>query len=86
MLSEKEVIAYFIFFIFLFFSNMLNHMKVAKNLIEYLEDCKDEIEEVDKAWYQQALKFLDDYQTEIQEELEWEYSERYTPTESKFVF
>lgn len=65
---------------------MLNHMKVAKNLIEYLEDRKDEIEEIDKAWYQQALKFLDDYQSEIQDELEWEYSERYAPTESKFAF
>lgn len=61
-------------------------MKVTKNLIEYLEDRKDEIEDADKVWYQQALKFLDNYQSDIQDELEWEYSERYIPADSKFAF
>ena len=65
---------------------MLNHMKVTKNLIEYLEDRKDEIEDTDKAWYQQALKFLDDYNADIQEEMEREYNEKYIPADSKFVF
>lgn len=64
----------------------MNHIKVAKYLIEYLEDRKDELADTEQAWYQQAIKFLDDYRSEIQEELEWEYSERYTPTESKFAF
>ena len=86
MLSEKEVIAYFKNFILLFFFKMMNHMKVAKYLIQYLEDRKDELEDADKAWYQQALKFLDDYKSEIQEELEREYNERYTPADSKFAF
>lgn len=61
-------------------------MKVTKNLIEYLEDRKDEIEDADKVWYQQALKFLDDYNTDIQEEMEREYNEKYIPADSKFAF
>lgn len=64
----------------------MNHMKVVKYLIQYLEDRIDEVADTEREWYQQAIKFLDDYRSEIQEELEWEYSERYTPTESKFAF
>lgn len=64
----------------------MNHMKVAKYLIEYLEDRKDELADTEMAWYEQAIKFLDDYKSEIQDELELEYSEKYTPAESKFVF
>lgn len=64
----------------------MNHMKVAKYLIEYLEDRKDELADTERAWYEQALKFLDDYKSELQDELDREYSEKYTPAESKFVF
>ena len=65
---------------------MINHMKVAKYLIEYLEDRIDEIVDTERAWYQQAVKFLDDYKSEIQDELEREYREKYSPAESKFAF
>lgn len=67
---------------------MLNHVKVAKYLIEYLEDRKDELvdNESVRDWFQQAIKFLDDYKNEIQDELEWEHNEKYIPADSYYNF
>jgi hypothetical protein len=65
---------------------MLNEMKVVKHLIEYLQDRADEIVDDEKTWYQQALRFLDDYLIDIQDELEQEYTEKYTPAESYYSF
>lgn len=67
---------------------MLNEIKSIKNLIEYLEDRKDEVDgdESMREWYQQALRFLDDYLVDIKDELEQEYTEKYTPAESYYNF
>ena len=66
----------------------MNHIKVTKYLIQYLEDRRDELvdNESVRDWYQQAINFLDDYRLDVQDELEREYNERYVPAESKFAF
>ena len=58
---------------------MLNEMKTVKNLIQYLEDRKDELVDNEKEGYEVALRFLDDYLIDTQDELELEYSEKYVP-------
>ena len=58
---------------------MLNEMKAVKNLIQYLEDRKDELVDNEKEWYNQSLHFLNDYLTDTQDELELEYAEKYVP-------
>jgi len=58
---------------------MLNEMKTVKNLIQYLEDRKDELVDKEKEGYGVALRFLDDYLTDTQDELELEYAEKYVP-------
>jgi len=65
---------------------MLNEMRTVKNLIQYLEDRKDELTDNEKEWYTQALRFLDDYLVDVQDELEQEYTEKYTPAESYYSF
>lgn len=65
---------------------MLNEMKTTKNLIQYLEDRKDELTDNEKEGYTQALRFLDDYLTDTQDDLELEYAEKYTPAESYYSF
>ena len=66
---------------------MLNELKTVKNLIEYLEDRKDELTEHERNGYDQALRFLDEYLTDTQDELEFEYADnKYAPAESYYWF
>lgn len=65
---------------------MLNEMRTVKNLIQYLEDRKDELTDNEKEGYEVALRFLDDQITQIQDDLEREYAEKYTPAESYYGF
>ena len=67
---------------------MFTQMNAIKDIIQYLEDREDEVEnEIEKkTWYKQALSFLNDYLTDIQDELEHEYADKYNTVESYYYF
>ena len=67
---------------------MFTQMNATKDLIQYLEDREDEVEnEIQiKAWYKQALSFLNDYLTDVQDELDHEYADKYNTVESYYYF
>jgi len=67
---------------------MVNHMKATRDIIQYLEDREDEVEnEIQtKAWYKQTLSFLQDYLTDVQDELDHEYADKYNTVESYYYF
>ena len=86
-LHQPRWSAKIIFFIFLQ-KNMFTQMNATKDLIQYLEDREDEVEnEIQiKAWYKQALSFLNDYLTDVQDELDHEYADKYNTVESYYYF
>lgn len=65
---------------------MLNEIKFLKTLIQHLQERESEITDEEKDGYSKALFFLDDYLTEVQDDLEFEYSDNRYGAESYYNF
>jgi hypothetical protein len=65
---------------------MLNEMKTVKNAIQFLQDRKDEVEDVQVWGYEVAIQFLNDYVSDVEDDLEYEYSEKYHTSDNYYNF
>jgi len=54
---------------------MLNEIKFLKTLIQHLQERESEITDEEKDGYSKAQSFLDEYLMEVQDDLEFEYSD-----------
>jgi len=67
---------------------MPSQIRTVKNAIQYLKDREDEVSDDVSArdWYNLAMQFLQDYVTEVQDDLEEYHNEKYAPAESYYYF
>lgn len=67
---------------------MLVHKRVVDAIVQYLDERKEELIDNDsiRYGYQQALRFVEEYLLEIQDDLEREYQHDKYSTDSRYSF